>query len=57
MMRSALTSLAIAATLAKHVHAEFVIEDDVYFYGQSEPVYPTRECHIQATRSFQFCSN
>lgn len=43
MMRSALAGLAISATLAQHVQAEFVIEDDVYFYGQSEPVYPTRE--------------
>lgn len=25
--------------------AESIITDDTYFYGQSEPVYPTRKLH------------
>lgn len=43
-MRSALASLAVTAALTQRACAEFVIEEDSYFYGQSEPVYPTREC-------------
>lgn len=42
-MRSALASLAVTAALTQQACAEFVIEEDAYFYGQSEPVYPTRE--------------
>lgn len=46
MFRSALAGLAISATLTQHVHAEYVIEDDIYFYGQSEPVYPSRKSSL-----------
>lgn len=42
-MRSSLASLAVTAALTQKACAEFVIEEDSYFYGQSEPVYPTRK--------------
>lgn len=41
MIRSVL--LTGLAALGQHVQAEFVITDDTYFYGQSEPVYPARK--------------
>lgn len=43
MVRSILTGLASVAVLSQYSKAQFIITDDTYFYGQSEPVYPTRE--------------
>ncbi|CAN8105430.1 unnamed protein product [Discula destructiva] len=48
-MRSTLISLAASAACIQHVHAEYVIENDVYFYGQSEPVYPSPEQDASGT--------
>ncbi|KAF3764314.1 family 3 glycoside hydrolase [Cryphonectria parasitica EP155] len=41
MRRSALACLATAVALSQHAGAEDIITDPTYFYGQSEPVYPT----------------
>jgi hypothetical protein len=38
-----LGSLAWLAA-SSHVRAQSIIMDDTYFYGQSPPVYPAREC-------------
>lgn len=42
MMRSILWT-GLVALVGQHVQAEFIITDDTYFYGQSEPVYPARK--------------
>lgn len=43
--QSALLAAGLVALGLEHVRAqdEFIITDDTYFYGQSEPVYPARE--------------
>lgn len=43
MLSSLILSLAAASPMFLAARAQDIITDDTFFYGQSEPVYPTPE--------------
>lgn len=43
MLSSLILSLAAASPMLLAARAQDIITDDTFFYGQSEPVYPTPE--------------
>ena len=42
----AVASLVTLGAVASTTLAQDVITEDSYFYGLSEPVYPTRKCRL-----------